>query len=131
MCIRDSCNTLLGKQETGEGVMSLARGFFHAGAQSVVSSLWSVDDLATSELMTTFYKNLSNGQSKASALRKAKLDYLQNHNFPEASPYYWASFVLLGDTTPLTSSSASYFWWLLTLLPLSIFLAKRYFMNRR
>ena len=131
LIVLSGCNTLLGKQETGEGVMSLARGFFRAGALSVVSSLWSVDDLATSELMTTFYKNLSDGQSKASALREAKLDYLQNHNFPEASPYYWASFVLLGDTTPLTSSSTSYFWWLLTLLPLSIFLAKRYFMNRR
>ena len=126
LVVLSGCNTLLGSQETGEGVMSLARGFFHSGAQSVVSSLWSVDDQSTATLMKSFYKNLHRGQAKSTALHNAKLVYLQNHSLSETSPYYWASFVLLGDTAPLPISSSWSSWWLLLLvLPLGYFLVKK------
>lgn len=82
------CNTTLGKQEIGEGVISLARGFFYSGAESVISSLWSIDDRSTSRIVANFYENLSKGDTKAEALHNAKLSYITNHSGSEVSPYY-------------------------------------------
>jgi len=101
LVVLSGCNTSVGEQEVGEGVMSLARGFFYSGAQSVVSSLWSIDDRSTSEIINSFYKNLSQGQTKSTALHNAKLKYLANHKLSETSPYYWASLVLLGKNDTL------------------------------
>jgi len=92
--------------------MSLARGFFHSGAESVVSSLWDVQDLSTSFIMNEFYKNLRDKQTKSEALRNAKLTYLDTHMLTEASPSFWASFVLLGNTDPLFKEQTSVWWWL-------------------
>ena len=75
MVILSGCNTLLGKQEIGEGIMSLARGFFQSGAKSIVSSLWNADDQSTTAIMTHFYKNLNNGYSKSKALQKSKTNF--------------------------------------------------------
>jgi len=104
LVVLSACNTSIGKQEVGEGIMSLARGFFYSGSQSVVSSLWNVNDKATSEIMASFYKNLRNGELKSKALRNAKLSYLENHSLSESSPYYWASFILLGEDNTLNNS---------------------------
>jgi CHAT domain-containing protein len=98
LTILSSCNTSIGEIATGEGVMSLARGFFYSGSNAVMASLWNVNDKSTSFLMEDFYKNLKKGTSKSEALRNAKLNYLESHSLAEASPYYWSSFVLLGDT---------------------------------
>ena len=128
LVVLSGCNTLQGKQETGEGVMSLARGFFHAGAKSVVSSLWSIDDRSTAYIMNEFYKNLEEGHSKAKSLRMAKLNYLQNHSLSEASPHFWATFVLSGNTNALQSDSPLSLYSLLLLIPvlvLIIFLFSR------
>ncbi|MEL6811424.1 MAG: CHAT domain-containing protein [Bacteroidota bacterium] len=97
LVVLSGCNTTLGKQEVGEGVMSLARGFFYGGAQSVMSTLWSIDDKSTALITREFYKNLDKGQRKSESLRNAKLTYLNTHNLSEASPHYWASFVFLGE----------------------------------
>ncbi len=121
LIVLNACNTLLGKQEQGEGVMSLARGFFHSGAESVVSSLWNVDDKATAKIMDTFYAHLKNGKSKATALRNAKLAYLKNHSLSERAPYYWASLVLLGNNDPLIKSSHTNWWYGLLALAISLF----------
>ena len=83
--------------------MSLARGFFYSGAQSVVATLWNIDDQSTTEIMTQFYKNLREGSSKSRALHLAKLSYLENHSLSEISPHYWASFVLLGENDTISS----------------------------
>jgi len=96
-----ACKTNQGELATGEGVLSLSRGFFAAGTQSVVSSLWQADDQATSSIMETFYSLLKNGKTKASALQQAKITYLNTHSLSEVSPYYWASFVLTGDAKKL------------------------------
>lgn len=122
LVVLSGCNTLLGKQETGEGVMSLARGFFHSGAKSVVSSLWNVDDRSTSYIMNEFYKNLKNQQTKSQALREAKLKYLRNSSLSESSPHFWATFVLLGDTSPISSHYYPYAYWSLIILPIIIFI---------
>ncbi len=115
LVVLSGCNTTLGKEEIGEGIMSLARGFFYSGSQSVMSSLWSVDNTSTPILMNDFYKNLYNGQTKSESLHNAKLNYLENHSLSEASPHYWASFILLGEDTVIKSSTNQW-WYLLWIL---------------
>jgi len=115
MVVLSGCKTQLGKQEIGEGVMSLARGFFHSGAESVVSSLWDVQDTSTSYIMNEFYKNLHANQTKSEALRNAKLTYLETHMLSQVSPAYWASFVLLGNNNSLFEEQTLELWWLLIL----------------
>lgn len=102
LVVLSACNTSLGEVANGEGVMSLARGFFHSGANSVVSSLWNVNDKSTAALLSVFFENLSDGQSKSEALRNAKLSYINSHSLSETSPYYWASFVLIGNAEKVT-----------------------------
>lgn len=84
-------NTLV----SGRGIMSLVRGFLHAGTPAVVISLWDVDDASTDEFMKAFYQRLRAGQSKCAALREAKRQ-LRQHT-PYQHPIYWARFVLIGD----------------------------------
>lgn len=96
-----ACQTGLGKFFKGEGVISLARGFAYGGAKSVVNSLWNANDASTSEIMTNFYKNLSEGQAKDEALRNAKLSYLESAPPSRRHPYYWATFIATGDMSPL------------------------------
>jgi CHAT domain-containing protein len=88
-------DTANGKLEGEEGIDGLAEAFLLAGAKSVVGALWDVEDSATESLMKAFYSHLARGQDKASALRQAKLDYLQRS--ANSSPVYWAPFTLIGD----------------------------------
>jgi CHAT domain-containing protein len=76
--------------------MGLTRGFMHAGVPRVIASLWSVDDAATSEFMTRFYRGLLNEkQSPAAALRAAQISMWKGKQWQ--SPYYWAAFTLQGE----------------------------------
>ncbi len=99
MVVLSACQTGIGELKRGEGVISLARAFMYAGAKSIITTLWSVDDHKTKELMVDFYQQLKKGQPKDHALRNAKLHYLQRHNGEEAHPFYWAGFIGLGDMT--------------------------------
>ncbi|MEM9918384.1 MAG: CHAT domain-containing tetratricopeptide repeat protein [Bacteroidota bacterium] len=103
LAVLSACNTGSGKLISGEGVMSLARGFITAGCASTVMSMWSVDDCATSDLMLRFYQHLENGASKNDALRQAKLDYLAAVDKTKMHPYYWAPFVQFGNTDAMYS----------------------------
>ena len=91
--------------------MSLGRAISYAGCPSVVMSHWSVNDAATARLMGYFYKNLANKMSKDEALRQAKLEYLSNSDPAQANPYFWGSFVVMGDVAPieLEKSFSAYF----------------------
>ena len=71
----------------------MTRAFIYAGAPTVISSLWSVDDQATGVLMNSFYQHLKRGDSKAAALRAAQAE--TRERYPH--PYFWAAFVLTGD----------------------------------
>lgn len=111
-----ACNTGVGEYKTGEGVYSIARAFTQAGVQSTVLSLWKVPDQATSEIMISFYSYLGQGKRKDEALRQAKLDYIKNVEVPElAHPYYWAGFILNGNTSPLEFASFNWLWGLVTI----------------
>lgn len=92
-----ACETGLGELQRGEGVVSLARAFSFAGAKSMVTSLWSVSDKKTQELMLNFYSFLYKGRTKDDALRQAKLNLIKK----SGDPYYWAGFVLIGDNQPV------------------------------
>jgi CHAT domain-containing protein len=89
-----ACNTGVGPVGE-EGVANIVNAFIEAGSQSVVSTLWELEDHATTHLMTVFYDHLSHHEEKAEALRQAQLEML-NSGSP---PYYWASFVLDGEPT--------------------------------
>jgi CHAT domain-containing protein/tetratricopeptide (TPR) repeat protein len=102
MAVLSACNTGFGKLEKGEGVMSMARAFNFSGVPSVVMSLWKVPDRSTKEIMLHFYKYLKKGNSKSVALQKAKLEYLSStEDLALRHPYYWAGFVINGNTEPL------------------------------
>jgi CHAT domain-containing protein/Tfp pilus assembly protein PilF len=96
LVVLSGCQTALGPEIKREGLMSLTRGFMYAGAPRVVSSLWSVDDKATAELMKLFYKAmLADGLRPAAALRTARLAMSRQPCCHE--PYYWAGFSLQGE----------------------------------
>jgi CHAT domain-containing protein/Tfp pilus assembly protein PilF len=96
LVVLSACQTALGKQVDGEGLIGLARGFMYAGSPRVIASLWNVDDKATAELMAKFYEAmLKNHQTPAQALRFAQT-WMQKQKRWE-SPRSWAGFVLLGE----------------------------------
>jgi CHAT domain-containing protein/tetratricopeptide (TPR) repeat protein len=92
-----ACQTGLGKEIKGEGLIGLTRGFMYAGAPRIVASLWKVDDRATSELMKRFYQGLLGPESlrPAAALRQAQLSIWKQKQWRD--PYYWGAFVLQGE----------------------------------
>jgi CHAT domain-containing protein/tetratricopeptide (TPR) repeat protein len=92
-----ACETGIGELKDGEGIISLARAFAYAGAKSIVTSLWSVSDAKTKDLMLGFYKNIHKKAPKDEALRQAKLEFLKRNKGLAAHPFYWAGFVGIGD----------------------------------
>ena len=101
LVVLSACETGFGKYERGEGVVSLGRGFMYAGVPSLLMTLWPINDLATAYLMMSFYQGLYQGQDKDQALRQAKLTYLQAAGPLTSHPFFWASFIALGDQQPL------------------------------
>ncbi|HEY2294443.1 MAG TPA: CHAT domain-containing tetratricopeptide repeat protein [Thermoanaerobaculia bacterium] len=96
LVVLSGCETALGREVRGEGLVGLTQGFFQAGALRVVASLWPVQDRATAELMSHFYRAmLRDGQTPAAALRQAQLALARDRRWGD--PYYWAGFILLGE----------------------------------
>jgi len=104
MVTLSSCNTGNGALHTGEGILSLARSFVCSGSGSVVMTMWEIEDRSGSEIVQSYYKKLKYGASKSSALRKAKLNFLNSSDMLRSHPYYWASLVIYGNNTPIYSS---------------------------
>lgn len=106
LVVLSACNTGIGKEVKGEGLMSLNNAFLGTGARTVVSSLWKVEDSAAVELMKNFYGSLASGNTPPSkALRDAQIKMWQNGRY--RSPFYWAAFTVQGDLNqpiPLRSS---------------------------
>jgi CHAT domain-containing protein len=114
LVVLSACNTGLGKDVKGEGLIGLTRGFMYAGAAGVVASLWKVDDEATAALMQRFYEHmLKKGLAPAAALRESQLAMLKEKRW--RSPYHWAGFVIQGQyatanfATPPRQAVAKYF----------------------
>jgi CHAT domain-containing protein len=109
LVVLSACETGYGKYEQGEGVMSIGRAFMYAGVPTLVSTLWSVNDVATAVVMDNFYKKISQGQAPAEALQSAKIEYLATANGLSAHPFFWAAFVQIGDNQPISAAQKSYF----------------------
>jgi len=101
MVVLSSCFTGTGTIYAGEGVLSLARGFMVSGSESVVMSLWEVDDMAGAEIIKAYYKNIKSGLRKSQALKRARIDYLNRSDMRLSHPYYWSTLVIYGDDSPL------------------------------
>lgn len=96
LVVLSACDTALGENLRGEGLVGLTRGFMYAGAAGVVASLWKVNDKATAELMKSFYRNmLQRGMEPAAALRAAQNEIRSRPEW--SAPYYWAGFTFQGD----------------------------------
>jgi CHAT domain-containing protein len=96
LVVLSACQTALGKEVFGEGLIGLTRGFMYAGASRVVSSVWNVDDRASALLMSRFYQQMLTGHlTPAAALRKAQLSLLAEPRWSD--PHYWAAFGLQGE----------------------------------
>jgi CHAT domain-containing protein len=100
LVVLSACETGVGKVTNGDGVYGLRRSLVIAGAESLVMSMWQVDDFATKELMSGFYKRISEGKPRSAALRETQIQLLSNPKY--AHPFYWAAFVPAGATTPIS-----------------------------
>ena len=118
MVVLSSCYTGAGTLYTGEGVLSLARGFTFSGSQSVVMSLWEVNDKSGTEIVSDFYTRLKAGNSKSEALRRARINYLKGSDMQRSHPYFWSTLVVYGDDSPLYINN--YIWLVVLFLPAAL-----------
>ena len=111
LVVMSACETGVGKQYKGEGAMSMARGFQYAGSKNLLFSLWQINDLSTSQIMQSFYKNYNKKESAYLANKYSKLDYLENDSISNAkkSPYYWSAFVFYGSLESTEPNDAIYY----------------------
>ncbi|MFP5285674.1 MAG: CHAT domain-containing protein, partial [Thermoanaerobaculia bacterium] len=108
LVVLSACESALGRELSGEGLIGLTRAFQYAGARSVAASLWNVADQVTAELMARFYRHLAAGLPKDQALREAQLELIRKPvrlttakgqviETDASSPFFWAAFQLFGD----------------------------------
>ena len=106
MVVLSACETGAGQLRKGEGIQSLARAFLQSNCKSVITSLWKVNDEQTPKIMSQFYQNIfDKGQTKTAALATAQRSYLESNPISYAHPFYWATFIQIGDTQALYPTS--------------------------
>ncbi len=120
MVVLSACNTGVGTYQNGEGLMSISKALNYAGVKTYVHSLWKIPDKETSQLMDFFYQYLKEGYTKDEALSRAKESFILK-NSVYSHPFYWAGFVISGDTSPI--GIHAFGWWYLIPLLAILFLA--------
>lgn len=110
LTVLSACETGLGKIQRGEGIMSLARAVKYAGCKNILMSLWKAEDQSTTAIMDAFFSHLKAGRSKDEALREAKLSFLDSAPMSHQHPFYWGTFVLVGEDDPIESSGNNWIW---------------------
>jgi CHAT domain-containing protein len=133
LAVLSACNTGSGKLEKGEGIISLARGFFYAGIPSVVMTLWEIEDHSSADLMARFYENLKLGLPNDIALQRAKISYLASAGKLQSHPYFWAGYVSIGNTDPVYYTSTRSPWLIVFMIGgiILFVLILYFFINRR
>jgi len=102
LVVLSACDTGIGDISAGEGIYGLRRAFVIAGSESQLISLWKVEDTATKDLMVAYYKGLKDKKGRREALSQIQRDWLEGKNGKKYQhPYYWASFIFSGDSTPM------------------------------
>lgn len=111
LVVLSACQTNVGKNVTGEGIYSLARGFASAGVPSVAATLWKADEQAIYEISNMFHEYLAQGMRKDDALQKAKLKYIRLNSHEKSLPYFWANMIIMGNSEPIRLSENPTEWW--------------------
>ncbi|MEL7119456.1 MAG: CHAT domain-containing protein, partial [Bacteroidota bacterium] len=106
MVVLSACETGIGELQNGEGIASLSSGFSYAGAKNIITTLWSVNDAQTKDLINRFYSLLTEGIDKATALQKAKLNYINEVPKAKSHPFYWSGFISIGDQEKINFSTS-------------------------
>ena len=124
LTILTACETGKPTYQPGEGMISLAHAFNYAGSESILTSLWKIDEKSSAEIVRLFYNKLSEGLPKDKALQQAKLEYLKSKDGRTLSPEYWAGLILIGNNSPIEipESNSWKMWLLFIVIILGIFL---------
>ncbi len=127
LVVLSACETGSGHLQRGEGIISLARGFFYAGASCLVTTLWRIDDVASQSLMQAFYQHLRKGNPVDGALRQAKLDFLRDEGRSlRAHPLFWAAYVPSGNTAAVDAGRQGPWLWFAAFLLAAFLIWRRY-----
>lgn len=113
LVVMSACESGVGRYQAGEGAISLGRGFIAAGAKSVLSTFWSVNDAKSVNFMLEFYQQLRAGFAKDAALLQVQRNYVSTATQEEAHPFYWAAYFPVGDMRPMAVGRTGARWWLL------------------
>lgn len=111
LAILTACETGKPTYQAGEGMISLAHAFNYAGSESILTSLWKIDEQSSSKIIELFYNNIKQGLPKDKALQQAKLSYIASSEGRIINPHYWAGLVLIGDTNPINLNTSSNMLW--------------------
>ena len=127
LIILSGCNTGIGQWQRGEGMQSLERAFQYGGCPSLLTSLWTVDDAATSDLSSLFLTNLKNGMPKDQALQSGMISFLDQANPEKLHPFYWSSLKMVGNIDQLEKNKSG---WKFLVLAIAIALTAIFFKRR-
>ena len=117
LAILTACETGKPTYQAGEGMISLAHAFNYAGSESILTSLWKIDEQSSARIVASFYKYLKKGWSKDKALQQAKLDYIATAEGRTLHPHYWAGLVLIGDPSPIAfHSELNFMYWIIGII---------------
>ncbi len=103
LVVLSACETGVGELQRGEGVVSVGKGFSYAGARSVLTTLWKINDNSAAKLMPLFFENIKAGQAKDIALTNAKNTFIKTQR--HVHPYYWSGYLMYGDTSKISMGS--------------------------
>ena len=120
LIVLSACQTNAGRSLTGEGVYSLARGFFAVGIPAVAATQWVADNRAIYIISEKFNQLIAGGMNKDEALQKAKLSYIQSGEKGNILPYYWADLILIGNSDPIHFSTGQKTNWLFLTMLLTV-----------
>ncbi|MBI9066220.1 MAG: CHAT domain-containing protein [Salinivirgaceae bacterium] len=122
LVVLSACNTGFGKVNKGEGIIGLSRGFFQAGCKSLLATLWSVSDDASTNIIEGFYNGLEQEYSKSYSLSEAKRNYLKNTKGMLAHPFFWAGYISIGNDDPIILAKSNKYIKLFGIIGLSLIL---------